>query len=144
MLKIGLIVILSVLSCNAQAVMSVKEGWTVVSNLVGGTTSYANSNSVSRNGNKVTMWDMLDFSKAQESGGATIFSAKKHQEYDCIESKIRIIGFAMFSGNMGSGKVVSSTSSFRAWLPRQWVSVEADSSDAALMNFACGNMQTNL
>ena len=142
--KVAAIVMLSVLSFNAQAVMSVKEGWIVVSNLIGGATSYANSNSVIRSGNKVTMWDMLDFSKAQESGGAKIFSAKKHQEYDCIESKIRIIGFAMFSGNMGSGKVISSTSSYRAWLPREWVSVEDGSSDAALMTFACGNKQANL
>jgi hypothetical protein len=125
--------------------MSVKEGWVVISSLSDGvTTSYANSDSVITNGNKVTMWDMLDFNTPQLSGGAKVYSAKKHQEYDCIESKIRIIGFAMFSGNMGRGNVVSSTSSPSALLTRKWVSVEADSTDAALMNFACGNKQVKL
>ena len=69
MIKIGLIVILSALSCHALAVKSVKEGWIVVSNLIGGTTSYASSGSVIRIGNKVTMRDMLDFSILTCLGG---------------------------------------------------------------------------
>ena len=145
MIKVDLIVLLSVLSSNTLAVMTTKEEWVVISSLSDGvSTSYANSDSVIRNGNKVIMWDMLDFNTAQDSGGAKLLSAKKQQEYDCVEFKARILGFTMFSGNMGSGKVISSTSSYSEWFPREWVPVDADSTNAALMTFACGNKQANL
>jgi hypothetical protein len=145
MYNFALIVLLTILSSNAQAVMTVKDRWVEISSLSdGGTTSYANSDSIIRNGNKVTMWDMLNFNTARDTGGTKLLSAKKRQEYDCVESKTRILGFIMFSGNMGSGTVVGSTSSYSEWFPRDWVPVEANSTNAELLIFACGNMQANL
>ena len=144
MIKVAIIVLLSVLSSNAQAAMATMERWVVISSLSDGVSnSYVNSDSVIRNGNKVTMWDMLDFNVAQDAGGEKLLSAKKLQEYDCMESKTRILGFIMFSRNMGKGTVVSSTSSYSEWFPRDWVPVDADSSNAALITFACGNKRAN-
>ena len=40
---------------------------------------------------------------------------KRFNEYDCAEARTRMLGYTWFSGNMGSGNVVYSTTEVQQW-----------------------------
>lgn len=57
-------------------------------------------------GNRIRMWDLKDYTIAQEISGARYSSEKTLREYDCVEGRYRDYAWTWFSGNMGEGEVV--------------------------------------
>lgn len=96
---------------------------------------YVDRATIRRNGVYVKMWDLMDFMKAVKSTEAGVYylSIKLQREYDCKEEKVRIVAFAMISGQMGSGNVVYSYNEGGKWLPIYPRSVQE-----ATWDVACG------
>jgi hypothetical protein len=99
----------------------------------GGLDIYADPVSILRSGNMARMWDVRDFKTTQVVQGTRFLSFKTQHEYDCKGSRMRNLSVTSFSGNMGAGDVVRSAS-----IPLAWESVAGDSTQQALLKFACG------
>ena len=55
------------------------------------------------------MWQLYDYKTVQTVAGDSFLSMKRFNEYDCTEERTRTLGYTWFSGNMGNGNVVYST-----------------------------------
>ncbi len=109
-------------------------GWVVIGgndNFI----SYADPNTIRKNGSMVKMWILYDHVNAEvdESSGKTYFSSKIQTEYDCQGERIRILAFSQHSGKMGGGNVIYTRSD-----PLQWGPVAPDSINKSMWKFACG------
>jgi hypothetical protein len=98
-------------------------------------TVYVDPDTVSREGNLVMMWQLVDFKWAQGNGrGAHRFlSTMTHKQFDCAEKRLRFLAFTEFSRRMGTG--------IRAdgYVDKgNWLSVEPESINHALWEVACG------
>ena len=96
-------------------------------------TVYVDPDTIHRNGNLVTMWQLIDFKTMQGGRSPTRFSSTKiHRQFDCLEDRLRLLALTDFWGNMGTGE------SSDAFIDgSHWVSVEPDSIDQALLELAC-------
>jgi hypothetical protein len=78
-------------------------------------TIYADLSTISKSGNMIKMWDVSDFKKKTTANN--YLSLKSQREYDCKDKKNRLLTYSTFSGNMGNGSVVNSSSFARPWMP---------------------------
>ncbi len=115
--------------------------WIMVGeNKILGLTAYADPDTetaprnAKKNGDKLKMWKIYDYKTTQEASGYKFMSAKFQNEYDCKEEKTRLLANATFSGNMGVGEVI-----FTSTDVGQWQSVRPGSTDEAMWKFACRN-----
>jgi hypothetical protein len=71
-----------------------------------GSTFCADTETISKSGNKVKMWVMYDYKMAHDVGEkfGKYISTISHNDYDCMEAKVRVTYQARFSKNMGKGK----------------------------------------
>ena len=95
--------------------------------------AYVDKGTIRRNGNFVKMWDMSDYKTVQTVAGDSFLSTKRQSEYDCKDEMLRDHAFTVFSGQMGSGKVVYSDSETNKWGP-----IAPESMGKALWKIACG------
>ena len=102
------------------------EWMAVGGNEEAGVTVYADPDTIRRKGSLVKVWHLNDFKTAQIVNGISYLSVKAQHEYDCTKNRERIIALTKFSGNMGSGKVVSKDSDTRKWKPGTPGSVSHD------------------
>lgn len=106
--------------------------WTIVSESTG-MHAYLDMGTAHRQGNLVTMWQLLDYPTPQNVGGRTYLSSKVQKEYDCVEQRFRILALTYFSDHMGGGTAIAIvTPSDKPWLP-----VQPDSLGKQLWEFAC-------
>ena len=95
-------------------------------------TVYVNTESIHRNGNIVTLWALFDYKSIQSIVGGPWLSSKTRREYNCVDERVRLLGYITFTGNMGSGEAVYSNSTQSAWEP-----MAHDSLDRKLWDVAC-------
>ena len=95
-------------------------------------TVYVDTESIQRNGDIVTLWALFDYKTIQSIVGGPWLSSKTRREYDCVEERVRLVGYMTFTGNMGTGEAVYSNSSQSAWEP-----MAPDSIDRKLWEVAC-------
>ena len=85
---------------------SVMAEWTEV----GGNddqTTYADLSTIRKSGDKVKMWDLLNYKVAKTSAaGKLVLSSVDQDEYDCKEEIRRPLAIIWYSKNMGDGEVV--------------------------------------
>jgi len=80
--------------------------------------TYADPNTIRRNGELVKMWELTDYKSAQTFGADTRYLSEMSQrEYDCAEERWRMHALAFFSGQMGNGKKVHGRSYESMWAP---------------------------
>ena len=98
-------------------------------------TVYVNPDTIRREGNLVTMWQLIDFKwmKGNGRGAHRFFSTKTHKEFDCEEKRLRLLAFTEFSQHMGTGISDDGYVDKGHWLP-----VEPESINQALWEMACG------
>lgn len=96
---------------------------------------YVEPETIRREGNLVTVWQLLDFRWMQGSArGPTRFSSTKtHKQFDCTEKRLRLLAFTEFSHQMGNGRSTDGYVDKEKWLP-----VEQDSINYALWELVCG------
>ena len=77
----------------------VEEGLTVY-------TVYVDPDTISRNGDVVKVWALMDFKTIQNEPGPPHLSVKSQREFDCTEERVWLLALTAFSGNMGNGNAV--------------------------------------
>jgi hypothetical protein len=82
-----------------------------------GKTVYVDPSSIRRTSNLVKMWQFYDYKTVQTVGGNRFLTAKEQWEFDCAEERSRVVARKEFSGNMGSGTMVSTNSQVGKWIP---------------------------
>jgi hypothetical protein len=95
-------------------------------------TIYTDPDTIRRKGEMVKMWLLFDEKTQGNVRSISYLSLKAQSEYDCAEERSRLLASTWFSGNMGSGKVVFSSSDHDEWAP-----VEPVSLGRQLWKFAC-------
>ena len=129
MRKVILMMLLAMVSGSAAA-----EWLEAGSNEIGAI-YYADSATIRRAGNRVKMWNLVDYKTARVSfGGMPYMSMKAHVEYDCKEERARTLYYSNHSGNMGRRKSVFSDDDPTKWRPVPRGTVQED-----LWEIACGN-----
>ena len=78
---------------------------------------YVDSETVTRNGERVSVWVMDDLRTAQIRGFRKYWSSRAQEEHDCIKERFRLLALEYFSGNMGSGEALYKTSGESDWTP---------------------------
>jgi len=103
--------------------------------LLGLQTVYVDPDTIRRQGNLVTLWQLIDFKTMQGNGrGAHRFlSTKIHKQFDCAGKRLRLLAFTEFSRRMGTGIAANGYVDKDNWLP-----VEQASINHALWEVACG------
>ncbi|MDP1947731.1 MAG: hypothetical protein Q8L77_09550 [Nitrospirota bacterium] len=100
-------------------------------------TEYMNLQSVHREGTLVKMWGLRDFKAIQKWGDLTFLSNKSQWEFNCLTRQYRLLGNNWYSGQMGNGEMVKSSTidadkwelvSSGDWSQNQW-------------SIACGEQQ---
>ena len=96
----------------------VYAGWVLTSgDDEAGLMVYVDPDSIRRKENLAKMWQLYDYKTVQTVAGDSLLSMKRFNEYDCTEERTRTLGYTWFSGNMGSGNVVYSTTEVQQWEP---------------------------
>jgi len=90
---------------------------------------------ISREGNLVTMWQLIDFKWMQGNGRGPhrFLSTETHKQFDCAEMRLRLLVFTEFSRRMGTGIPADGHVD-----KGNWLSVEPESINHALWEMAYG------
>ncbi len=98
-------------------------------------TVYVDPDTIRRDGNLVTMWQLIDFKWMQGNprGPTRFVSSEAHKQFDCAEQRLRLLAFTEFSRHMGTGIPADGYVDTGNWLP-----VEPESINQALWEVACG------
>jgi len=98
-----------------------------------GTTVYADSATIRREGDLVKMSVLFDFKSIQTKADVSYLSAKAQMEYDCAEQRFEGLAVTYFSGNMGNGNLLDRSSG-----KGKRLRISPGSLDHALWKLACG------
>ena len=98
-------------------------------------TVYVDPDSIRREENLVTMWQLIDFTWMQGNprGPTRFLSAKTHKQFDCAGQRLRLLAYTEFSRHMGTGIAADGYVDKDNWFP-----VESESMNHALWKVACG------
>ena len=98
-------------------------------------TVYVDPDTIRREGNLVTMWQLIDFKWMQGNprGPTRFLSTETRKQFDCSGKRLRLLAFTDFSRGMGTGIPADGYVDTGNWLP-----VEPESINQALPEVACG------
>ena len=98
-------------------------------------TVYVDPDSIRREGDLVTMWQLINFKSMQGSarGPTRFMSTETQKQFDCAEKRVRFLAFMEFSRRMGTGIPADGYVDRGNWMP-----VEPDSINQALWEVGCG------
>ena len=107
--------------------------WTAVGRANEIYAAYADTGTIRRAGNLVTMQGLYDFRRQDYTpDGRGLYSTAVLREYDCEQRRVRLMSSADLSGRMGAGEVVSTSSA-----PRRWEAVVEGGIDDDFWQIAC-------
>ena len=97
-------------------------------------TVYVDPNSIHREGDLVTMWQLINFTAMQGNprGPTRFLSTKTYKQFDCVEQRVRLLAFTEFSHRMGAGLRADGLVD-----KDNWLSIEPDTINHALWDVAC-------
>jgi len=98
-------------------------------------TVYVDPDAIRREGNLVTLWQLIDFTWMQGNprGTPRFLSTKTYKQFDCAEKRLRLLAFTEFSRPMGTGISNDGYVDKENWIP-----IEPKSMNQALWEVACG------
>jgi len=97
-------------------------------------TVYFAPDSILREDNWVTVWELVDTKWMGEPPTPRYLSAKIHKQFDCVRWRFRILAVTEFSRQMATGKSASGYIHNGGWQK-----VEPQSADQGLAEIACRN-----
>jgi hypothetical protein len=101
-------------------------------------TAYVDPSTIKKSGNVATMWDLMDYKKAQEiPAGKSFQSVRAQTEYNCTDRNLRPVTASAHSEKMARGGTVHAVSE-----PGRWRPVPPGSLDEAFWTIACGKTIT--
>lgn len=112
MLRILLLVLMAIASFHASA------AWEQVSQSAAGVV-YIDPTTITRDGNRVTMWAMIDY-KTIPALHEPYKSFKQHYQFDCEEMAFKVLSRAGYAGQMTSGEpvmTVNEPTKWQVWMP---------------------------
>jgi hypothetical protein len=95
-------------------------------------TTYIEGTSIRKSGDKVKLWEMLDYEKGRQLGSKQVLSFKSLKEHDCKEKKYRGLSVIFYSENMERGTIVYSNND-----TRPWKNIIPGSTNEASFKYAC-------
>jgi hypothetical protein len=108
--------------------------WTAVGKADEIYAAFADRATIRRNGGVATMQGLYDFRKQDFTPeGRGLYSTAVLREYDCEGRRVRLLSAIDFSGHMGEGTPVSTSTA-----PGRWEQVVAGGIDEAYFTVACG------
>lgn len=104
-------------------------------------TVYVDPDTIRREGNLVTIWQLIDFKQMQGNAGMgplgfgpnRFLSTKTHKQFDCVGKRLRLLTFTEFSRGMGTGIPANGYVDHGNWIP-----IEPNSINQALWDVTCG------
>jgi hypothetical protein len=95
---------------------------------------YANISAIKANKefSKLRLWTIEDFSLLQEVASYKYLSVKSFTEFDCKESKIRIMGYSLYEDNMAKGEII-----FSKGTPFEWQKINRNTMNEKYLDIAC-------
>ncbi len=107
--------------------------WTAVGQANEIYAAFADKATLHRNGGVATMHGLYDFRRQDFTpDGRGLYSTAVLREYDCTGRRVRLMSSIDFSGHMGAGAPVSTSTD-----PRRWEEIVAGGIDEAYWNVAC-------
>lgn len=94
---------------------------------------YVDSETISRNGEVVSVWVLDDLKTAQTRGFSTFLSTRAQEEHDCVNKRFRLVAIERFAGNMGAGQSVYKKSGESHWAP-----IPRETMAQSVWKFVCG------
>jgi len=129
--RILLLLLLTVLMLGVGPVYA---EWVQVPDPLGtGTATYLDAGMIPHKGDMRKVWTLTDFKTVQKVAGNSFMSIERQIENDCRGRRTRVLRSSAFSGNMGHGEVVYTSSETQEWVP-----VERGSVGEFLFGLACG------
>ena len=96
-------------------------------------TAYADPSSIRSKGNIVRISSLFDFkTEAVLNDGNIYLSTVRETEFNCRENLQRMVGYSIYSGKMGKGKMLDSGSDAQEWKPVSKIKVAID-----IKEYAC-------
>jgi hypothetical protein len=95
-------------------------------------TSYADPASIIRQADTATMWLLFDYKDFQRMVEVGYFSQKHQAEFDCKQTRYRVLTLLLHAEHMGLGKVIYADEA-----PHDWEDVEAGTLNETLRTLAC-------
>jgi hypothetical protein len=92
-------------------------------------TVYVDPEMIHRDGSRATVWQLTDITW---NGTTRYLSGKTHKEFDCENSRVRVLQVVEFSRQMGNGRSATGYIENGSWQP-----VDARSINAALWKAIC-------
>ncbi|MCK9388311.1 MAG: hypothetical protein M0Q22_07950 [Sulfuritalea sp.] len=126
MRKVILMTLLVAVSGSAMA------DWVAIDESSFGKT-YVNPGTISKSGDLVKVWELIDLKKSQEHDGESFFSLTSEVEYDCVRKSFQVLKTAGISGHMATGSVIAGGAG-----PRQWNPVAGGTAAERSWRFVCG------
>jgi hypothetical protein len=112
---------------------SVLADWTAVGTADEIYAAFADADSIRRSGAMATMHGLYDFRRQDFTPeGRGLYSTVVLREYDCAARRVRLLHAVDFSGHMGAGDAVSTSSR-----PGRWEAVHEAGIDDAFLRVAC-------
>ncbi len=93
-------------------------------------TLYLDPKTIQQAGTRATLWQLTDL---KWNSTTRFLSFKTHKEFDCEQSRVRVLQVIEFSRHMGTGKPAAGYIENGNWQP-----VEAGNVNHALWRAACG------
>ena len=112
---------------------SAAADWTPLAADNGIYSAYADSSTIRKQGDIVSMHGMYDFTRGDSTpDGQGYFSTTVLREYDCRNRRVRLISHADHAEHFAAGRVVQA-----AHRPRPWQGIVDGSVDDAFWKLAC-------
>ena len=94
---------------------------------------YVDPETISRNGEVVSVWVLDDLKTAQTRGFSTFLSTLAQEEHDCVKQRFRLVAIERFAGNMGTGQSIYKKSGESHWAP-----IPRETMAQSVWKFVCG------
>ncbi len=119
------------LACSSTSVLA-SWNWAIEDQGMG-MTVYIDQATISKKGDIAQMISLISFQTPQIRSKYRFQSQAELSEYNCQESKTRLLSFSRYSNKMGEGEMVFSDKT-----PTSWKEIAPGSAGEVLFEFACG------
>lgn len=124
----------AILSCLAFFSCDAHAEWTAVGRANAIYAAFADKATIRARGANVSMSGLYDFRKQDFTpDGKGLYSTVVLREYDCNARQVRLLSAIDFSGHMGAGEPVSSSTR-----TGRWEAIVPGALDEAFWSMACG------
>ena len=133
---LALLTILS--ACASEPISSsVSAEWDYIARAADrSSATYVQGASIRKLGDKVKLWEMLDYEEVRQLGSKEFLSFKSLKEHDCKGKKYRGLSVILYSKNMARGTIVYSNND-----TRPWKDVITGSINEASFKYACRSVK---